>query len=216
MKKQSHNIHPYYSSWQKRAFDFSMSVIIVLAATPLLCLIIIVIYITSGSPVIFTQKRLGKDKKIFILYKFRTMHSDAEKVRKKLQNLNEAPLPMFKIKNDPRFTLFGKTLSNFGLDELPQLFNILKNEMSLVGPRPLPLNEANNLPAKWDIRYEVKPGVFSYWTLSHKRYESLATWLALDRKQLKFGSTIEDLLIITKTMINLLLVEVKTQLISKK
>ena len=108
----------------------------------------LIVKIFSIGPVLFKQNRAGKFKKPFIIYKFRTMVTDAEKLKEAITNLNEADGPVFKIKNDPRYTLIGKFLAHTGLDELPQLINIVKGEMSFVGPRPLPINEANKIPKK--------------------------------------------------------------------
>lgn len=107
---------------------------------------------------------------------------------------------MFKIAHDPRHTRFGYLLSRSGLDELPQLINILKGEMSFIGPRPLPLYEAKKLPKSWDFRYSVKPGIVSEWAISPQRYQSLRTWKKLEEKTLQKGSLKEDLLLLFKTI----------------
>ncbi len=188
-------IHPYYHSRQKRAFDIVTALLLCVATIPLCLVICIVIFLTSGFPIIFKQKRMGKNKQPFTMYKFRTMHVGAEKKRGKFEKYNEAPSPMFKIENDPRFTGIGKWLSNYGLDELPQLFNILKGEMSIVGPRPLPLLEANKLDKNWDFRYLIRPGILSKWALSPRRHSSLKAWLQLEQAQLTNGSLSTDLLL---------------------
>lgn len=133
------------------------------------------------------------------MIKFRTMRHDAEKLKKGLLNKNEAPSPMFKMKNDPRFTKIGKILSTTGLDELPQLLHIIKGTMSLVGPRPLPVSEAKKLPSSWDFRYEVKPGLISEWALSGKRYASLNDWKMLEKETLKKDSLGYEVSLIYKT-----------------
>lgn len=153
-----------------------------LVSLPLMTIISIVIFFTSGSPVFYLQKRSGLNKKPFTIYKFRTMEVNASAKQSKLQHLNQAPKPMFKIHNDPRFVWGGMWLSNTGLDELPQLLNIIKGEMSLVGPRPLPTAEANKLPKEWSFRFLVKPGLFSYWTLDDRRHNSLESWQELEMK----------------------------------
>jgi lipopolysaccharide/colanic/teichoic acid biosynthesis glycosyltransferase len=135
--------------------------------------------------VIFKQKRLGKNKKVFTIYKIRTMKKGSEKLRNKLGKINEAPSPMFKAKNDPRFLPIGKVLSKFGLDELPQLVNIIRGEMSLIGPRPLPVDEAEKLDETWNFRYTVKPGILSFWALSASRYDSLNAWKQLEKETLE-------------------------------
>jgi lipopolysaccharide/colanic/teichoic acid biosynthesis glycosyltransferase len=120
------------------------------------------------------------------------MVKNAELLRSKNQKhfaeLNYAPAPMFKIKNDPRFLKIGKFLSHSGLDELPQLINILKGQMSLVGPRPLPTNEAQTLkkidPDWYFWRHQVKPGLFSLWVLNNERHKNLEAWRGLEKKTL--------------------------------
>lgn len=196
-------VHPYYHSWQKRAFDLVLSSVVIVVTLPFWVVIGAVILLTSGWPIIFTQKRYGKDKKAFTLLKFRTMKLGAERERQKLLHRNEAPAPMFKMENDPRFVGIGKLLSNTGLDELPQLLNIISGEMSLVGPRPLPLPEANQLDKNWDFRYIVKPGIFSHWAFSPERYTSLKAWLKLEMDQLKHGSIYKDCILIYKILVSL-------------
>lgn len=150
------------------------------------------------------------------MFKFRTMHVGAEKQRGKFEKYNEAPSPMFKIENDPRFTGIGKWLSNYGLDELPQLLNILKDEMSIVGPRPLPLIEANKLDKNWDFRYLVRPGILSKWALSSRRHSSLKAWLQLEQTQLKNGSLDADLFLAFQIGTSLIRKAIKNVLETRK
>lgn len=166
---------------------------------PLFCGVVLLLLATSGRPVLFWQERLGHKKKPFKMLKFRTMHLDAEERKKKLLKHNEAPWPMFKMKNDPRFTRVGKFLSRTGLDELPQFFQILTGKMSFIGPRPLPTKEANSLPSSWDFRYNVKPGILSEWAVSPYRYHSLKHWRALELETLKKASLLDDLLLIGRS-----------------
>jgi lipopolysaccharide/colanic/teichoic acid biosynthesis glycosyltransferase len=149
--------------------------------SPILLTLAIFIFYSIGTPVLFKQKRMGQNKKPFTMYKFRTMYVGAHRHQKRHQKLNQAPGPMFKIFDDPRFVGIGKFLSRTGLDELPQLLNVLKGEMNVVGPRPLPVSEANKLDKSWDFRYQVKPGIFSEWTASPLRHKSLSLWKELDR-----------------------------------
>ena len=104
------------------------------------------------------------------------MKNEADLHKKNLSKLNEAPFPMFKIAKDPRYVGIGRLLSRSGLDELPQLINILRGEMSFIGPRPLPLAEAAELSTAWNFRYRVRPGILSEWAVSEKRHTSLAHW----------------------------------------
>jgi lipopolysaccharide/colanic/teichoic acid biosynthesis glycosyltransferase len=183
----------YHFSWQKRAFDICTSFSLVCTLLPIFLLIGLAIVITSGFPILFWQERVGKNKKPFRMAKFRTMRSDAEKIKKSLIDKNEAPWPMFKLNNDPRFTSIGKFLSRTGLDEIPQFFHILFGHMSLIGPRPLPTEEAAQLPKNWDFRYKVKPGILSHWAISPHRHKSLNTWRTLERQGIAQGSIWTDI-----------------------
>ena len=193
-------VHPYYSSIQKRCFDFIVASVGLVAISPLILIISGVVFVTTGWPIIFTQKRTGQNGKSFTLYKFRTMQLGAHRQQRFLKNQNQAPEPMFKIFDDPRFVGVGKWLSRVGFDELPQLINVIKGEMSLVGPRPLPVAEDKKLSTRWSFRHQVKPGVFSEWTLSSDRHSSLTNWKKLDQKTLQQGGVLSDLLLISKTV----------------
>jgi lipopolysaccharide/colanic/teichoic acid biosynthesis glycosyltransferase len=194
-------IHPYYSSQEKAIFDRLLAVVTILLSLPILICISLVIFLTIGQPVIYVQNRMGRDGKKFKMYKFRTMRLGAHKEQAALQKLNQAPGPMFKIFDDPRFVGAGKWLSKSGLDELPQLFNVLLGDMSFVGPRPLPVDEAKKLGSDWDFRYLVRPGVFSEWTIAENRHRSLVDWKKLDLLTLSRGGWFYDLKIINKTLL---------------
>jgi lipopolysaccharide/colanic/teichoic acid biosynthesis glycosyltransferase len=142
--------------------------ILFVVTLPIQALIFICILLTSGPPVLFLQRRMGKNKKTFVLYKFRTMMVGSENKQKEYRPLNEANGPVFKIRNDPRYTPFGKFLSHTGLDELPQLFNILHGDMALFGPRPLPVYEAKRLLLWQQQRHSIQPGIISPWWVSQK------------------------------------------------
>lgn len=142
---------------------------------------------TMGGDFIFRQKRAGKDQKPFEIYKIRTMIRDAEAQKKQLLKLNEADGPVFKMRNDPRYTPFGKWLSHSGLDELPQLWNILKGDMAFVGPRPLPLDEASHVPAKYKARFDVLPGITSSWVVNGSHSLSFEEWMEMDVKDVRNG-----------------------------
>ncbi len=189
--------HAYYHSKQKRFFDLILACLLLFFLLPVLILICLLIFLTDSTPIIFRQMRVGKNKQVFTLYKFRTMKNGSSLFQKKLKGLNEAPYPMFKIKNDPRFTRIGILLSHLGLDELPQILNIIKGEMSFVGPRPLPVKESQQLDSTWDFRYKIKPGIISKWALSPHRYASLESWKQLEKDQLQHGSIFEDVKLIS-------------------
>ena len=133
------------------------------------------------------------------------MHKSAEKLRYLLNARNEAPFPMFKMKNDPRFVGIGKWLSQIGLDELPQLINVLIGDMSLIGPRPLPVAEASLLDQSWDFRYSVRPGIFSEWIVDKKRHLSLNEWQRIEKKSLSLASLWLDFSLIWRIIYKLLL-----------
>lgn len=143
---------------------------------------------------------MGYQKKPFTLWKFRTMKNDAELIKKELLTKNEAPLPMFKIRHDPRHTKIGNFLSRIGVDELPQFFNILKGEMSVVGPRPLPIAEAQKLPTTWNFRYTARPGIFSEWAISTQRHNSLKKWQQLEKETLSQGNWKYDFKLFLRTV----------------
>lgn len=193
-------VHPYYFSAQKRLFDIGMASVLLVALTPIMTVVGLGVLLTAGRPILYRQPRTGQHGQTFFLWKFRTMKTNAEALKKKYLHLNEAPLPMFKIHNDPRFVGCGRGLARTGLDELPQLINILKGEMSFVGPRPLPVKEAAALPATWKAwREQVRPGVFSQWALSEERHQSLKQWKDLEQKTLRAGSVKRDLLYMVST-----------------
>ncbi|MBI5449694.1 sugar transferase [Candidatus Gottesmanbacteria bacterium] len=129
---------------------------------------------------LYRQRRIGKNGKPFTMYKFRTMITGADAMQKKLSPYNEADGPVFKIRNDPRFTSIGKFLSHTGLDELPQLINVLRGEMAIIGPRPLPLAEAAKLTPWQKKRHRVKPGIISPWILEGYHAKSFDAWMKSD------------------------------------
>jgi lipopolysaccharide/colanic/teichoic acid biosynthesis glycosyltransferase len=205
-------IHPYYYSRTKRVFDLLVSILLLISLSPLILATGLLVFFTAGSPIIFKQKRLGKNGKIFIILKFRTMEKNASLTKYKYSNLNEAPEPMFKIHNDPRFVGLGKFLSKSGFDELPQLINIIKGEMSLVGPRPLPVKEAKALPKNWrEFRENVKPGIFSYWALSNSKHKDGKQWEKLELKTVTKGSPTQDLRLIANTIKSQLILTFKNK-----
>ena len=160
--------------------------------------------LTSKGPFIFKQKRLGKDKKRFFIYKIRTMIENAEDLKSKIYHLNEADGPVFKVHNDPRYTKIGQWLAHTGLDELSQLINIIKGEMSFVGPRPLPVNEANKVPKIYERRFSVLPGLSSLWVVKGTDHSDFNKWMRLDLEYVKNRSFWYDIKIILQTAILIL------------
>lgn len=180
----------------QRVFALMLLIIV----SPLLAVLYLLVKLGSSGPFIFKQKRTGRNKKPFTMYKIRTMVDNAEKLKKNYLKLNEADGPVFKIKNDPRYTRFGKILARTAIDEIPQLINVLKGEMALVGPRPLPLKEASKIPKKYDLRFSVLPGMTSTWVVkgSHSKL-SFREWMKLDIEYVKHKSFLSDLGILAAT-----------------
>jgi lipopolysaccharide/colanic/teichoic acid biosynthesis glycosyltransferase len=152
---------------------------------PLIVVLYVLVKHDSKGPFFFKQKRAGKNMKPFVMYKIRTMVENAHHLRSKIQHLNEADGPVFKIRNDPRFTKIGKVLSYLGVDELPQLINIIKGEMALVGPRPLPIEEAIKVPLTYQKRFSVLPGMTSTWLINGAHQLSFKKWMRLDCKYIE-------------------------------
>lgn len=171
---------------------------------PILGILYIWVKLDSKGPFLFTQRRAGKEKKPFIIYKIRTMVEGAEGLKSKVKNLNEADGPVFKIRKDPRFTRSGIFLSHCALDELPQLINIMKGEMSFIGPRPLPVAEARRVPKKYDMRFNVLPGMTSTWIANGAHALSFKQWMELDVDYAKHHSLKINLWIVWKTVLTII------------
>ena len=171
-----------------------MALVLITILSPLLVFLSLLIVVIDGWPFWFCQKRVGKNGKIFWIYKFRTMVFDAEKQKSKLTNLNEADGPVFKIYNDPRLTKIGKYLFHSGLDELLQLFNIIRGEMSFVGPRPLPIDERNKISKKYLKREQILPGIISPWIFKGYHKLSFEQWMESDLKYLEQKNIFYDFL----------------------
>lgn len=183
--------------------DRFLALFLLLISTPIWPLFYLSVKLTSSGPFIFKQKRMGKDKKTFTMYKIRTMPKNAENLKKKYQRLNEVDGPVFKIRNDPRYTKIGKILSHTALDELPQLVNVLKGEMALVGPRPLPVNEALKVPKKYQERFSVLPGITSLWIIKGAHRLNFEKWMELDLEYVKRRSLGYDIIIFTLTVLDI-------------
>jgi exopolysaccharide biosynthesis polyprenyl glycosylphosphotransferase len=165
----------------KRVLDITISALLIALFAPLLLIVAILIKFTSLGPVLFVQKRIGLNKRQFNLYKFRTMVTDAEQRMSKIEHLNEVSGPVFKIKNDPRITPLGRVLRKTSIDELPQLFNVLSGNMSLVGPRPLPVRDYEGFSEDWQRRrFSVKPGVTCLWQVKGRSSIPFEKWMELD------------------------------------
>src|SRR3990172_2802307 len=152
-------------------------------------------------PALFVQQRVGLNKRRFRLYKFRTMVPDAEKKLSELEHLNEASGPVFKIKQDPRITPLGRILRRTSIDELPQLLNVLKGDMSLVGPRPLPVRDYNGFDKDWHRRrFSVRPGMTCLWQVNGRSDVSFERWMELDMEYIDNWCLSLDIRILAKTI----------------
>ncbi|WP_238480422.1 sugar transferase [Clostridium chrysemydis] len=183
----------------KRLVDILISLIGVIFLIPLWVVVTLLIKYESKGPIIFSQKRVGKNMKEFKMYKFRSMVVNAEELKEKLAEQNEMSGPMFKMKEDPRVTKIGKFIRKTSIDELPQLFNVLKGEMSLVGPRPSLPKEVKEFEPWMLKRFEVKPGLTCYWQVSGRNNIDFEEWMKLDNKYVDDRSTMLDLKLIFKT-----------------
>lgn len=184
----------------KRALDFTMALALLIILSPLFLLLALLIRLTSEGPVLYRQVRCGLGGRKFTVYKFRSMHADADLRRDELAALNELDGPVFKIRNDPRCTAIGRFMRKFSLDELPQLANILKGDMSFVGPRP-PLPEEVEKYAGWQRRrLRMQPGLTCLWALEGRNQLNFRRWMELDMEYIDNWSPSLDLKILLKTI----------------
>ncbi|MCB2306809.1 exopolysaccharide biosynthesis polyprenyl glycosylphosphotransferase [Clostridium estertheticum] len=184
----------------KRVIDVIGSLSGVILISPVMIIVAIWIKIDSKGPVFFAQSRVGRDGKKFMMYKFRSMCSDAECLLGKLKNENEMSGPMFKMKDDPRITKVGKFVRKTSIDELPQLFNILKGEMSLVGPRPSLPKEVVQFTSFQKRRLIAKPGLTCYWQVRGRSDISFEEWMEMDVEYIEERNTWIDIILIFKTV----------------
>lgn len=192
-----YNSKPVYNI-VKRGMDITCSLLALILLSPILILTAIAIFIDDPGPVLFKQTRIGKDNKPFKIYKFRSMKINAEELKASLMKQNQDKGANFKIKHDPRITRVGRIIRATSIDELPQLINILKGDMAIIGPRPFIAEEQKNLPSD---RLMVKPGLSCYWQIGGKNSLTLSEQIELDRKYVRERSVIVDVKIIVKTMI---------------
>ncbi|WP_438448580.1 sugar transferase [Gorillibacterium sp. sgz5001074] len=186
----------------KRIFDFSAAFFGLLFLAPLFCLIAILIKLEDPKgPVFFSQIRIGKNEKAFRIYKFRSMVSNAEELLEKLLHQNEVSGAMFKMKEDPRITKIGKFIRKTSIDELPQLFNVLKGNMSLVGPRPPLPREVNEYTDYDKQRLAVTPGCTGLWQVSARNEVGFHEMVELDLEYIANRGFFYDMKIIIRTVI---------------
>ncbi len=184
----------------KRWIDFTVAFVSLVVLSPLLALISLGVRLDSPGSVIFRQKRIGRCGNPFIFYKFRSMEVGAEEAKAGILHLNEAEPPLFKMREDPRITRFGRFIRKCAMDELPQLVNVLKGEMSFVGPRPHLPEEASQYTPEQAMRLSVPPGITCLWQVSSPTRISFGDWIAKDLQYVERRSLFLDFVIVLKTL----------------
>lgn len=185
----------------KRIFDIAFSLMLLFLMAPLLVIVAALIKCSSKGSILFRQERMGLNKRRFLILKFRTMLPNAESMLAALEGQNEASGPVFKIRNDPRITPLGKILRRTSIDELPQLLNVLKGDMSLVGPRPLPVRDYEGFNKDWQRRrFSVKPGVTCLWQVNGRSSIPFEQWMKLDLQYMDEWSLWLDIKILARTV----------------
>ncbi|MEI3163992.1 MAG: sugar transferase [Lachnospirales bacterium] len=184
----------------KRFLDIVCSGLAIVVLSPIMIITAIAIMIESPGNPIFAQDRVGRNGKIFKMYKFRSMCLDAEEKLKKLQEKNEADGPVFKMKNDPRITKVGHFIRKYSIDELMQLFNVFKGDMSVIGPRPALPKEVAVYDDLAKLRLKVKPGLSCYWQVMGRSNLSFSEWMELDAKYIREMSLWTDIKIVFLTI----------------
>ncbi|MCB9420710.1 MAG: exopolysaccharide biosynthesis polyprenyl glycosylphosphotransferase [Ardenticatenaceae bacterium] len=184
----------------KRVFDFTVAVIALIFAAPVMIGVALIIKLDSPGPVFFKQTRVGKWGKTFPCYKFRSMYIDAEDRKAELMALNEADGVVFKMKNDPRVTRVGRVIRKLSIDELPQLINVLKGEMSLVGPRPPVPSEVSQYKFEQIRRLESVPGITGLQQVSGRSNLDFKRWVELDLEYIAEQSLMKDIEILLRTI----------------
>jgi exopolysaccharide biosynthesis polyprenyl glycosylphosphotransferase len=185
--------------FMKRLIDLILSILGIVFLSPIMLIIDIAIKVESKGPIIFSQDRVGKDGKFFKMYKFRSMVINAEELKEKLLSQNEMSGPMFKMKDDPRITKVGKFIRKTSIDELPQLFNVIKGDMSLVGPRPNLPKEVAQFSDYHKLKLKAKPGLTCYWQVMGRNSIGFEEWMELDIKYIRERSIWLDIKLIFRT-----------------
>ncbi len=184
----------------KRIIDILMSVLSLIVLSPVFIIIAIAIKLDSSGPIVYSQTRVGKNGKHFKMFKFRSMIINAEEMLTELKPMNEMDGPMFKIKEDPRITRIGRFIRRTSIDELPQLINILRGEMSIVGPRPSLPSEVKEFESWMMERFVVKPGLTCFWQVSGRNNIPFHKWMELDIKYVKERNLWLDVKLVFKTI----------------
>ena len=185
----------------KRFIDIIGAGLLIAALTPVFAVAAAIVRLSSSGPIFFRQDRVGRNKKIFKMIKFRTMVADASSRQSELEELNEASGPVFKIGHDPRITRVGRFLRRTSIDELPQLINVLRGEMSLVGPRPLPVRDYEGFNEDWHRRrFSVRPGISGLWQVAGRSDLPFDEWMELDLKYINEWSLALDFKVLLQTL----------------
>jgi exopolysaccharide biosynthesis polyprenyl glycosylphosphotransferase len=194
-------IRDWWPLMVKRILDIAFSSILLLLLAPVLVIVALLIRFSSDGPIFFRQERIGLNKRRFLILKLRTMVPDAEKMLAELSERNEASGPVFKIRKDPRITPIGKVLRRTSIDELPQLFNVIKGDMSLVGPRPLPVRDYEGFSEDWQRRrFTVRPGITCLWQVNGRSSIPFEQWMKLDLQYMDEWSLWLDMKILAQTV----------------
>lgn len=198
---EGYDVHqPWFYHALKRLFDIFGSIAGLLLILPLIPFILLLIKLETPGPILFNQVRVGYRGRLFHCHKFRSMSGDAEIRKSELEHLNEASGAAFKIKDDPRITGVGRFLRRSSLDEFPQLFNVLKGDMTIVGPRPqIPSEVADYTPAQ-ARRLLVKPGLTCLWQISGRSHLNFNEWMDLDQEYVRQRSLRFDLWVLARTL----------------
>ena len=184
----------------KRIIDIIGAGLGLILLSPIIAIVACAVKFTSKGPIFFSQKRVGKNGELFEMYKFRSMVVNAEELKEDLEEQNEMSGPMFKIKDDPRITKVGKFIRKTSIDELPQLWNILKGDMSLVGPRPSLPKEVEQFDNWMFKRLSVRPGLTCYWQVSGRNNIDFEDWMKLDCRYVDERNLWIDIKLIFKTV----------------
>ncbi len=185
----------------KRIIDIFGAIFGIIILSPIMIVVSILIKLESNGPIVFSQDRVGKNGRLFKMYKFRSMVQNAEELLEKLKDKNEMSGPMFKMKEDPRITRVGRFIRKTSIDELPQLFNVLKGEMSLVGPRPNLPREVERFTDFQRQKLLAKPGLTCYWQIMGRNNIDFEDWMKLDIKYIEERNIWIDIKLILKTFL---------------
>jgi len=204
LKYHNQNINSTYYIFLKRFLDIVLSIFLIIILSPIFIFIAFLIKVNTRGPIIFLHKRVGRNKKTFLCAKFRTMHPESEYILEKLLSQNEKVkeeyFKNFKIINDPRITNIGKFLRLTSLDELPQLINVLKGEMSLIGPRPITDEEIKKYGSSFREVFSIRPGMTGLWQVSGRNKLSYKRRVMLDLIYVKTFNPLMDLRILLRTV----------------